>query len=223
MQIQRQKTHKLFYNKYPYKVSCFVKQAHLISRYKDLAGLSNLFDIEKIGKYEYDNIMEFAAAYRSLDFSNTEIKIRAEGFHFNLFIKDTTTVDIIISKLRNWVTCITEPENDTELKFLISESKKVLCDNIPLGQYRFKVYLKTNIPINLKESFLNWARRYEDKFDIAYTTKDWLANRRQYIQTPFFYVEDDATATMTRLFLSNHIRRIEEFIPRNSINTPCLI
>jgi hypothetical protein len=75
------------------------------------------------------------------------------------------------------------------------------------------------MPINVRPKFLEWANKYNSKTAIADSTQKWLEGRTSYVQSPFMYVEDDKTLAMFGLFLGNHVRIVEEFILRSSINT----
>jgi hypothetical protein len=69
-----------------------------------------------------------------------------------------------------------------------------------------------------KESFLSWADRYGvDQIKISGTTRRWLSGGSFYKQDPFLYVKDGPMLTMTRLFLSDNIRIVHEFVPRKEV------
>ena len=100
-----------------------------------------------------------------------------------------------------------------------SDAKKVLCKELPHGIYRYKVFLRTNISSNIKNSFFNWQLNYNHKILTPKSVEKWLLYGRYYSSSPYIYVDNASNLSMVGLFLGNGILRVEEFIPRSSINT----
>jgi hypothetical protein len=151
-------------------------------------------------------------------FLDKDLQIRAESAHFNLFCRDTALRDNIVLALNDWVTDVYGPESDEELAFMMSSSnKKIVCNNLPYDQYRYRVNFKVDMSVDTKSKFLSWVVKYPDTAKISITSMKWLAGERTYAQSPFMYVEDEKTLAMVGLFLGNNIRKVEDFVLRSSI------
>jgi hypothetical protein len=61
-----------------------------------------------------------------------------------------------------------------------------------------------------------WANKYDGKIEISDSSYNWLRGSKWYVQDPFMYVEDDKMLSMAGLFLSGHIKKVEEFILREN-------
>ena len=228
IQIKRLKTSKLFFNKWPYKVSCKVSGANkIVALGLDRAEKwckgewSTPFHSARFNVVDKPDLLKFVKSVKSLTLLKEDVKVRAEGAHFNMFLKDPTILKKIERKLSPWIESITEPNSQEEHDFLMSNnSKKVLCDEIPKGKYIFKVYLKESIKSDTREQFLQWSEKYDDDvIQISPTTLRWLAGQKWYKQDPFFYVNNASMMTMIRIFLGDNIRRVHEYVPRNKLET----
>lgn len=151
-------------------------------------------------------------------FLDKDLQVRAEGAHFNIFCRDVLLRDRIVKALNEWITDVYGPETDEELAFIMSNSnKKVVCNNLPYEQYRYKVYIKTSMPAVSRGQFLSWIKKYPDTTHISDSSQYWLNNQKYWMQSPFMYVEDDKTLAMIGLFLGHNVKKVEEFILRSSI------
>jgi hypothetical protein len=173
----------------------------------------------RISKEEEEEVEKFRIAVKS--FLKKDIKYRAEYNHFNIFCNDKVLLEKISKKLAPWIEHIYGPQSDEELEYLRDNGrKKRLCDKLPFGNFEYRVYFKTKMPGTLKESFKNWITKYDGKIRCSESTEKWLNEEHRYFQAPFCYVKDGATLTMIGLFLANHIKITEQFVLRESINTP---
>ena len=220
--IKRQKVNKLFYNKWPYKVECLVTASSRIVRY----GIGPVLDYcdgkavslgySKIA-VDKDKLRAFTNAVMSYLDRKEEVQIRAEGSKFCLLCKDPTVYNSILKDLSPWLWTVYEPETPDQLTFLLdNENKRVLCDVIPHEKYVYKVVMR-NVASNVKLQFHEWAKKYGDDIKISPTTEEWMTGRYSYKQDPFFYVKDSKMLTMTHLFLGNNIRKVYEYIPRDTL------
>jgi hypothetical protein len=218
----RLKTHKLYYNKWPYKIECRIKGASNIHRLGPVRTKNWLIgdsrdDFTWRG-CDKDQISLFVTAFSP--FIGKDLKVRTEGSHYNIFVKDTVLAENIIKAMDNWIHCITAPGTDEEYEFLINNNtKKILCENLPHGMYHYKMHLSPSMPPESRERFYNWTTNYGEKIDIAKSTTRWLTGDQKWAYAPFLYIEDSQTLCMAGLYLGNNIKRVEEFIPRIKINT----
>jgi hypothetical protein len=228
-QIQRIKTSKLFYNKWPIKVECYLKGTYKIV---SLGADRTIKWCEKPDDYKSHTysttdsainrveLAKFANKFKLLPKEN--IQIRCEGNRFHIFMADKALLEQIQLSFDSWINCITAPETDQEYDFLLDNGhKKVLCKDYPYGRYHYKIYIRENTQLSVRESFLKWIKKYDTKIHAANKTEEWLGGSHGYIRDPYIYVEDSKTLTMTLLFLGNQVKKVQEFILRDDINTEC--
>jgi hypothetical protein len=221
--LKKLKVNKLFYNKWPYKIECLVTAASRVVRYGAQTTLD--FCDGKISSLGYnktlvdkDKLREFTKAVIPYLDRKEEIQIRAEGSKFCLFCKDPAVYNSIVKDLGAWIWTVSEPESADQLEFLLdNENKRVLCDAIPYEKYVYKVVMRGVAAAGVKEQFHGWSKKYSDDIRISPTTEQWMTGRYQYKQDPFFYVKDSKMLTMTHLFLGNNIRKVYEYVTRDSI------
>jgi hypothetical protein len=220
--MQKQKTHKLFYNKWTHKIQCEIKGAWSVNTLilKMINNNNSFKDVWIPRDTDGPELKKFVKAWTN--FKGQDLQVRSEYTHFNVFCNDAGLVKKIKTTMKPWIVGITEPANKQEYEFLTSNSsKKVLCDNFPKGKYQYRIYLNTKMPFESRTKFYEWAIRYGDQFNISNTTINWLIGKKYYMQDPFFYIENGPLLTMIGLYLGNNLKRIEEFIPRSNINTEC--
>ena len=228
IKIKRLKTNKLFFNKWPYKVACTVSGASKVVR----LGVDRAekwckgewtppFNSSRMNVTDKSDLLKFIRSIKSLLPFEDNIKIRAEGAHFNMFFKDPELLKKIEKKFAPWIESISEPSSEEECNFLMSnDSRKVLCDEIPKSKYVFKVYLKEAIKSDTREQFLQWSKKYgDDVISISPETTRWLSGEKSWKQDPFFYVNNASMMTMVRIFLGDSVRRVYEYVPRNKLET----
>jgi hypothetical protein len=165
-----------------------------------------------------DKLLSFLKAIDP--FLDKEIQVRVEGSNFSIYCKDEMLFNNMCKKLDHWIMMTFAPANTTEHEFMInSANKKVLCNHIPYHTYPLKVYLKTSIKENVREQFYKWIQNYNGKILATGHTKEWLIGRKKWSQNPCIYVVDRPTLSMVGLFLGDRVSKVEEFIPRSSINS----
>jgi hypothetical protein len=224
MLVKRQKTRKLFYNKWPYKIECYLKYSSNVIRLgipKTQEWINGSTSDNWLWKgADKKEIQSFVSAISA--FIDKDMQIRTEGSRCSIFIKDKAIVDAIINQLDQWIVGITEPGSDEEYEFLVNNTaKKILCNALPYEKYHFRIYLKNKMTIDQKQRFFQWLSRYGDRFNVARSTKNWLTGAVRYAQDPFLYIQDRPTLSMVGLYLGDNVKRTEEFIPRTVINTEC--
>jgi len=224
--IRKLSSSKLFYNKWPYKVECWQTGASRVVH--SGAALCKEWCTTgkglRFGHYEskLDKVtfLEFVNAVEPFLERKEDIQIRVEGSHFNLFCKDPAILEEIDTAVSKWVTKISGPTTPEELKFLLSNGhKKILRDELPKEKYKYRIYFKSKFPADKRESFLRWADKYGDKLDISGTSRRWLLGQRHWAQDPFMYVDDDKMLSMTGMYLSGYVKKVEEFILRENVLT----
>jgi hypothetical protein len=228
MSIKRLKSNKLFFNKWPYKVECNIGGANKITIYgieRATAWCEGVDSLPSNWRTNYNShinkteLLKFIRSVEPFLEKKTELKVRAEGSHFNIFCKDSSLLSKMCKELKPWLKAVHGPTTQEEYDFLVSnDNKKVLCDNLPHENFKYKIFLKQKMKSTSRETFLSWTERYdEEQIKISPTTRNWLNGDLFYKQDPFFYIKDSSMLTMARLFLSDNIRIVHEFVPRKEV------
>ena len=221
--IQKLKSSKLFYNKWPYKIECRQAGASRVIH----GGITLCKEWCTTGKGipfgHYNSapdtvtFLEFINAVEPFLHRKEEIQIRVENSHFNFFCKDLAVLEEINSAVSKWVKKISGPTTQEELEFLLNNGhKKILCDILPKDKYKYRVFFKSRFPADKRSAFVVWANRYGDNMIISETSRRWLVGSRNYAQDPFMYVIDDKMLSMVGLYLSGYVKKTEEFILREN-------
>ena len=224
MIVQKLKSSKLFFNKWPYKVECIQSGASRVI-YSGVGLCKQWCETSKgirFGAYDskitdVDKFLKFINAVEPFLDRKEEIQIRVENSHFNLFCKDTSILKEIDNALDQWIKKISGPTTQAELEFLLSNGhKKILCDTYPRDMYKYRLFFKSKFPADKRSSFLTWANKYGNKLLISESSVRWLNNQKYYVQDPFMYVIDDKMMSMIGLYLSGYVKKTEEFILREN-------
>lgn len=220
--MKKFQTKKLFFKKYVYKVTCFLKnvwrvqydleksKAHLDSyRGTDPQLWWNLEDF----KLKYDVITE--------KFNSDDLKLRFEGSVVNFYCNDEKILNFIVNTLSPHVESVHEPASDSEKEFLLNNTnRKIVCKNYPKGRYQYKIYLRTYIDGDERRKLLEWLDQYDStKTNISGSSREWLSGKWTAYWNGFFYVSDSPMLSMTMLRFGSYIKYIEEFILQTDINT----
>ena len=231
MSVQKLKTNKLFFNKWPYRVECTLPGAWAASgnRLTDkifaewldqndalLPRYSWRAKLDLINKPLVKELRQAINLFR-----DREIKVRGEGVHLNIYCKDDKTFIEISIALEKWITKVWEPDNDTELDFFVNgTARTVLCDKFPYGIYNYKVVINNKTDFDTRNKFYEWSKKYPDSILISKSTIHWMTGLTSFTSAPFIYVVDSKMLMMAALYLGYNVKYIEEFILRKSINTP---
>lgn len=213
------KTTKLFYNKWPYKLVL----KHQRGRALKMFGPNYLIDcvLNKKGHQYYGDMDTGRFASTMAKYWEHDIQIRVERSNMSVFCKNEKLFYEMELDFKNWLCEIHEPANREELNFLMEQNRrKIVCNELPHGKYKFRVKIKSSMDVDSRRSFLVWLKKYDDKVKIATHTKTWFNQGHSgYGWDPNFLVEDSSLLTMAMLFLGGNARIIEEYVPRSSINT----
>jgi hypothetical protein len=161
-------------------------------------------------------LLEFTNAIKS--YLDKDINVRVEGSIFSIYCKDFSIFETISKECAEYIVSEFAPASDTELNFMNSNgAKKVLCNHIPFNRYPYKVYIKYNTPVTTRSGFGKWATNYTGKIKSSSAAQNWFNGVESY-NALIIYVADRPTLSMVCMFLGNSIAKVEEFIPRSSIN-----
>lgn len=223
MLLKKTLTSKLFYKKYPYRITCNIQGCWIIRSY----GYEKTQEFCSTQRWKYsnwkpnidrDNLTAFMTA---IDAHKSAAKFRFEHDFFDVYLETEEKYREFQSILQPWITGICEPESQQELEFLLEKqnSKKVICNKLPHGLYKFKIHLRYKTDPEIRKNFLEWSKNYGNKILIPKQTSQWLEYDSRWQWNPFLYVADNGTLSMVSLFLSGSITKVEEYIPKMSINT----
>ena len=226
--MQYQKTNKLFYKKWPFKVECYLKGASRV-KYNGCDEVIAWCEGTHSPKHvwweakDIDKLELRAFAYKVKNYLEKDLQIRVENSRYNFYCKDRDLFNSLISDFSQWIKVVTEPFDDSEYQYLLDNStNKILCDEYPWNGYRYKVVIRDTMPIDSRIQFIGWLQNYAGKIRIAGASLGFMIGSKRWMQDPFIYVKDRNTLTMVGLYLGNHCKKTHEYILKSSINTPCL-
>lgn len=222
-----QPTKKLFYKKYPYKLTCFIKGISILRS----LGLEGTKDFCKIGHTKMEFL--FQSTWKpNVDRKNLEnfiekfepyigtVKTRIEQSTFGIYVTDQNLYNKLCIDLGPWIKETWAPENQDFLNLLVSSNNvKIICDEYPYKKYKYKVYIKHNLSEETRKQFSNWIKHYNEKIFVMGESLKWLENSYYYSWNPVIFVADESTLSMVGLFLGNSVQKVEEYITKVSINT----
>jgi len=222
MILSKQKTSKLFYGKWPFKLECEVQGGWMVKRLGIPRTVEFCLSQKPTAVWNRNNIdrtMLLAFTNAVEPFLDLELQIRVEGKNFNIYCKDRVLLNRLTEELKKWTTELWEPANDLECNYLENTTKKVICNHIPFKKYAYKVYIKSTTQLSTRSSFESWVTHYDEKIRVPHHTKKWFEKGSGWGWVPTVYVKDSATLSMVGLFLGGNVQKVEEFIPRSSINS----
>lgn len=216
MRYLKKTTNKIFFNKWPYKVSTYIAGAHFI-RSKGIEFLQHQ-QLDQNGYHQINS--EDLKLYVSLLKSVIDNTTRREitGNQLDIYFLDKIKYQSAIYILDKFIIGIYEPANSNELELMLSNSKFTLCSNYPKGQYRYKIVFKS-MPTTVRENLIAWAEKYNNS-DILInpsTMKHFKVGHNKY-STYYFYAKDSSIKMLILLAAQGYVRRIEEFVLRSNIN-----
>lgn len=208
------KTRKLFYGKWPYKVSIIIPQGCTILREK--SGFISFYR----GGFRNDNDIDAFISKMSL-IPNKEFKTRKEHRIFSFFCDEYEDYKSIKTNLEYWIYEAYEPENTEELNFLINNGvKKIICKEYPHKKFQYKIRINKHMPPELKLKFFNWSLKFKENINFPKLTKEWFKESFSwYYVDPYFYVENEKFLTMVLLYLGKNCKKTEEFVLEKNINS----
>lgn len=225
-----EKTNKLFYNKWPYKVTCKLVGIRACSYYNldsiiewcsPSASFSNPppYSLTKLTSIDRDELSRFVKKYKK--YIGKEIQTRAEGNCFSIFCRDLDLYTDIKKTLKIWVVTVSEPDSDTTLEFLLNQGhRKILKSKLPFDRYQYRIFIERKIVLDLRLRLGAWLCKYKTQIHISKSTKKWLAGDVIYSYADrSILVENGKILSLILLYLGNHCKKVEEFILESSINS----
>ena len=184
-------SNKLFYRRYPYKLVLDAKDLFFIYSF-------NCHDIRT----------QFP-----------DVKTRFERSCLTIFCLDAETFDALTTKFLRCALEAYSPASEQEAQYLTeSNTRIVLCDKFPHDRYQYKIYFKYDTPGDIRQNFSIWLKKYCNRTRMSIRTIEWLKLATRSC-VPFICVDDSNMVSMIGLFMYDHIKYMEHFVLRSSINT----
>jgi len=223
MTYLKQKTNKLFYGKFPYKVNAYCKGINFL-RLRDYEwilertqGTSPYVTIASTHNVDRDNLRRFIIlAHPYFDSFRSRLENNAVSF----FLETKEQFDEVCKVLHDFITYVSEPESDYALEYLQSKEKIVLCDRYPHDLYRYKVSFRS-LNENQKQKLLTWSKNYKET-QVKFSKMSIEALERPvtyYWDNVFCHLDDIKHLTFLYLLIGSSIKKVEQFVLRSSINT----
>ena len=231
MQIQKLPSSKLFYNKWPYKIECYiigaarlrwlgVKTTKDFCLDKPTPTLWSWQSNDKLSLDDKTNLLHFTNNIEPFLELKDQLQVRVEGRRYNIFCKDRVLLENIYNAVSHWVQQVSGPTTEEELNYMLDNGhRKILRDVLPKDGYKYKVYFRESWSIESRIAFAEWAAKFPDTINISNSSKKWLDSKHRWVYNPFMYVKDEKTLTMIGLFASGNVKRVEEFILRENLMT----
>lgn len=217
MIIKSLKNSKLYYGKWPYKIVCAISNARtLMCRFNTKMYAAKSYYSNELIYKEHTAFLKKFKKYKE-----DNLKIRVEGHKFSIFCLSIDQVEAINKSIGKWITSIHGPSTSEEETFMLDNGRrKILCDKIPDGRFKFRIYFRNSMNYEARQVCLKYINNISDKVKLSKSTLLWITSKyRNWMQSPFMYVEDEKTLSLLGLILSNNVQCVEEFILRDSINT----
>jgi len=229
LKIKECTTKKLFYKKWLYKVVL------------ECGGISSLHRrgieyIQSVQVIYNDNpwhrtsaqtinanrqdLLEIGAKLENL-LKSSPTQIRTEGKTSAIFTNSEKLVNEIVNQLERFVVEIHHPDDSSQADYLLANKNKIICKQLPLDGYRYKVHFKNGeIKKETMDSFLKWAIKFEDgRIHIPNGTKRILSGEAYpMMYGNYFYAKDQKMATMALMVMGDCLNRSEEFVLKSELN-----
>lgn len=148
-------------------------------------------------------------------------QIRVESSSCSIFTNDENMLDQINARLSEFVTEIHKPANKEQAEYLLTNKNKVICNELPLEGYRYRVYFKNvEMKNGSMSNFLKWADNYNDgRIHLPNGIRKILSgDTHPYLYGQYFYVKDQKTASMALMVMGEYLNRTEEFVLKSEVN-----
>lgn len=206
--IQTKQTIRLFHGKYKYKIVLLSKAAswfrgndHLTNVKKGLAtaDASPSSWVRKLTSADKSYVLKLLAAMTPM----TDYSIRIESPYINFYTNNDSDVEKLAKIDSDHVkyVCLPAPGSESLL-----DDKKVLVKNL---DYAYKINMSRTRSNH--SNFVTWCADKTDRIRLTKTAKRNLSRDGAW-GGYYFYVRDDKTLTMVKMFLGEGIGNIESVV-----------
>ena len=213
--MNKYKTPKLFFSKYPYKLVFKTVFAHSF-RGNDLIYIREMLDHYFLhlaeGKPMYVQlwreqtrvspvqVAEAQRIYTALS-KNKDYKLRVEQGYITIYSKERDWLYDLgdVLNAQEWW----EPDTKLEPGILVMGPK--------MEGWEYKVTLGLNVP----ETFHNWAVANADKLKIGNKLMAMLTNKQRHLSGYYFYVHNDKMLNLVSLVIGPGLQRIDKIVVKD--------
>jgi hypothetical protein len=213
------KTNKLFHDKYVYKV-CVVTPVAFHFRGNDLERTKLILQLDEIDLSKDGRVFvkiggNYSRTHAAIDDvrggleilnvleSDLNHKLRVEGRFLSIYSNNESLIDQISNIPGLHIRDIWKPVNDKAKEFLLTGPRAIIRKNY---SHKYKVSIR-----GLKseaENFKSWAAKLPKVKIISWNSYKWDS---------YFYVADEKTLSMCRLFLGSNVKKVEELVTETEI------
>lgn len=181
-------TKRKFYNKWSYKISLQIKHCAKL-RTKSL---------EEIIQNDTDgSLVKFCN--HIITFSKQDYATRIERDVLDFYTNSNDIFNSTFEKFSAIVKRISTPHPGTEN--LLEDAKSIVCNKLPHGKYRFKVFLQPHKFSSLEDKtrYLGWLATQYPRIDISEKVKVWFMVTNWNWDRRYIWVEDSATLLLLKM------------------------
>jgi len=231
LKIKECTTKKLFYKKWLFKIviqcgglsSLHRRGVEYIQTVQPTPNSSNIWlkSSAQVIVNNRRNLIEIASKLENI-LTFAPHQIRTEGGSSAIFTNNEKLINEIHKQLKDYVVEIHRPDNDCQADFLLANKNKIICKQLPLTGYKYKVHFKNGeIKKESMANFLKWAKKFEDgRIHIPKSTKKILEGETYpYFYGQYFYAKDQKMAAMALMIMGEFLNKSEEFVLKSELNT----
>ena len=205
--IQTKQTIRLFNGKYKYKIVLLSKAASWVrggdkaAIKKNIAGAANSTYawVNKLKTTDIDYATKLSVAINPMH----DFIIRVESPYINFYTNNEADVEKLAKIDSEFVkyVCLPEPGSENLL-----DDKKVLVKSL---DYAYKITMGRTRQNH--SNFVNWCAGKEDRVRLTKSAAKYLSKNSSW-GGYYFYVKDDKTLTMVKMFLGEGINLVESVV-----------
>ena len=205
------KTKRKFYNKWIYKVSCYLEGAYALRIWSlsDIVNVASGCSPTKNNYWSENNFEKFmndSANWLKLGLvlgpNEDKLQTRIEGNSVDVYTNDKALYDTICDTFKddNVLWRRFEPTKGTEKQLLDSEYS-VFVKHLPHHRYLYKVYLLPHKlgNVNDRTRLCDWLETQKPKITFTDSIRKWVINTTENWDRRYIYVEDEPTLMMMKL------------------------
>lgn len=205
--IQTKQTIRLFNGKYKYKIVLLSKAAswfrggdlNVIKKNLNSAATSGTSWVKKLTKDDYDYVFKLVAFLGSAK----DYLIRVESPYINFYTNNPIDIEKLAKLNEHNIKYVSLPEPGSET---LLDNNKVLVKNL---DYAYKITMgKTR---SNHSNFVTWCVGKEDRIRLTKSASKYLSKDASW-GGYYFYVKDDKTLTMVKMFLGEGINSVESVV-----------
>jgi hypothetical protein len=207
LSIQTKQTTKLFNGKYKYKIVLVTKTASWF-RGADLEHVKTMTAVQDMSTHAHwartitTTEIEYAVKLTSAMQKMTDFIIRIESPYINFYTNNKADIEKLAKVNVDSVKYVSVPTPGSEANL---EDKKIIVKNL---DYDYRVTMgRTRQNYN---NFLQWCSG-KDKVKLTKRASSQLSKEHSW-GGYYFYVKDEKSLTMVKMFLSSNIQNVEQCV-----------